>query len=155
MKITKSNGSTFLTISKSEIKVLAERVVLAKGNAHFMLKTAQAAPVTDTPAATATPSVGTPPSTPAVATPTPAAKKPPNILRLQNWIDSLVKRIYQYKAMLEGEKSVGMTLLKKYPEYKAILPLIENIEKQIETTVTNFSKQTDVLMTNALDNIKV
>lgn len=117
MKITKKHNSNFLTISKSEIKDIIDRAVLSKGNAKFLLKIAQTTPMANE-----------------------------EIDQLEQWLNALVKKIWRYNQTIDAENNKGMQFINKnIPEFKPILPLLQEMQKQLNTSVNGFVDQVNAV----------
>jgi len=58
---------------------------------------------------------------------------------LDTWLNALTKKIWAFNSQVNDQKNTAMEFLNKYPEYgKGILPLINALQTNINTTVNNF-----------------
>jgi len=109
MKIIKSNKSILLTISNKEIESIVKNVVFANSN-FKLIKTAQTTQISEH-----------------------------EIDYLDAWLNALTKKIWAFNDQVNAQKNTAKEFLNKYPEYgKGILPLINALQTNINTTVNNF-----------------
>ena len=112
MKITKTSKSIFLTISAKEIVSIVKNVVL--GNSKVKLtKAAQTTQISEH-----------------------------ELDYLDAWLNALTKKIWAFNDQVNAQKNTAKEFLNKYPEYgKGILPLINALQTNINSTVNNFVEQ--------------
>ena len=112
MKITKSSKSILLTLSSKEIEAIVKNVVLGNSKVK-LLKSAQTTQISEH-----------------------------GLDYLDAWLNALTKKIWAFNEQVNAQKNTAKEFLNKYPEYgKGILPLINALQTNINTTVNNFVEQ--------------
>jgi len=111
MNITKSANSIFLNLSNKEIESIVKNVIFGNSSKKI-LKTAQTFQM-------------------------PAA----SIDYLENWLNKLVKQIWDFNTTINKSNSAAMGYLKNFPEYKGIASLIQKLQDTINSTVNGFVEQ--------------
>lgn len=67
--------------------------------------------------------------------------QPSAIDRIEQWLNALTKRIWEFNKVINNQKSYGVQLLNRFPEYKGIFPLVQKLQNQINATVNSFVDQ--------------